>query len=127
MPLEGELMSLNKEMIFGLLAFGGDNMKWPIVYNDVFEQLVSKNSTYTLAKEILLRTFGYKSTNAGATLKIEFPDGQFMEHERGVGFSFEGFPLFCPAGTKFINTDTKYDDKLILRYYNISGYVDYNP
>jgi hypothetical protein len=24
-------MSLNKEMLFGLLSFGGDNMKWPIV------------------------------------------------------------------------------------------------
>lgn len=120
-------MSLNKEMIFGLLSFGGDDMKWPIVYNSINELSLSKNSTYTLDKDVLLRNFGNGQGLGKANLKIEFPDGQFIEKEAVLEIPFGVLQLLCPAGTKFTNTDASSNYTPILRYYDIMGYVDYSP
>ena len=119
-------MSLNKEMLFGL-AFGSDNMKWPIVNNSIDELSVSKNSTYTLDKYVLLRNFGNGGGLGKANLKIEFPDGQFIEKEAALELPFSALHLLCPAGTKFTNTDASSNYTPILRYYDIMGYVDYSP
>lgn len=119
-------MSLNKEMLFGL-AFGSDNMKWPIVYNSLNELSVAKNSTYTLDKDVLLRNFGNGAGIGKANLKIEFPDGQFIEKEAVAELPFSTLPLLCPAGTKFTNTDAMSNYTPLLRYYDIMGYVDYSP
>ena len=120
-------MPLNKEMIFGLLAFGGDNMKWPIVDNSIIKQSVSRNSTYTLNKNVLLLDFGNTEQPVSATsVKIEFPDGQVIEEDRHF-LSFLAFLLFCPAGTKFTNTSAASVYAPKIRYYDIRGYVDYNP
>lgn len=119
-------MSLNKEMIFGLLAFGGDNMKWPIVNNSVIEQSVAKNSTYTLDKDVLLLYFGSQDPQVVATsVKIELPDGQVIEEDKQV-LSFAAFLLFCPAGTKFTNTTQMRAYSPKIKYYDIMGYTDYN-
>ena len=120
-------MSLNKEMIFGLLSFGGDNMKWPIVGHSIIEQNVSKNSTYTLDKNVLLRFFGDDTRPAAnPSVKIEFPNGQVIEDNKTC-FSFAGFLLFCPAGTKLTNASTASSYAPKIEYYDIRGYVDYNP
>lgn len=54
-------MSLNKEMIFGL-AFGDDNMKWPIVDKPPTKtENIMRNTTYTLEKDVMLEYYGFKS------------------------------------------------------------------
>ena len=119
-------MSLNKEMIFGLV-FGGDNMKWPIVDSTGTEKTenIGRNTTYTLEKDVMLTYWGFNNSNRlGANITIEFPDGSSITKEWRY---IPNLPCLCPKGTKFITTNVNYQVNLKIDYYDILGYLSYNP
>lgn len=118
-------MSLNKEMLFGL-AFGGDDMKWPIVDSSEKKiERINPNTTYTLEKDVMLEYYGFHSSRKiEANITIEFPDGSSITKEWRYN---PALFCLCPKGTKFITTNVNYLVDLRIDYYDILGYLSYNP
>lgn len=91
-------MSLNKEMIFGLLAFGGDNMT--IVPNKNSLSLLRGNNTpYTFSTPIIIRgIYNTSFPDSSEEYTITYSDGSSITSETGE-LNLEN--IYLPEGTKF--------------------------
>jgi hypothetical protein len=92
-------MPLNKEMIFGLLAFGGDDMKM-VVPNKKESILVRGNNTpITFNTPVLITSISNTDTHTdNIEYNITYPDDSTITlNRRDVNLT----GLYYPEGTKF--------------------------
>jgi hypothetical protein len=73
----------------------------------------------------MLTYWGFdNSSRLNANITIEFPDGSSITKEWRY---IPNLPCLCPKGTKFITTNVNYQVNLRIDYYDILGYLSYNP